>query len=347
MSKINPDYPKIRKWIDQPKNVVITTHRNPDGDAIGSCLGMQLFLEAFGHKVTVLMPSEYPLNFSWMPKIADCLIYDLQPDECKAALEQTEWFIALDFNGLDRIDKMGEIWNQMKTDDIPSLLIDHHIDPEPFVQEIFSHTSASSTCELVYDFIMGLQEQKKMNSDIADCLFTGIITDTGRFRHATSSKVYRTASELKSFGARDVLINDYIFNSFTEKQLKLLGYCLYERMEVLEDYQTAIISLSREDYKTFDIQRGDTEGIVNYMLSMPHIRLAAFITEQPTIVKYSLRSKGDISVQEMASKYFNGGGHKNASGGAVHTSLRKAIDNFKKVLPQYVHSSINTNSINT
>jgi phosphoesterase RecJ-like protein len=340
MSQILPDIKQIEEWLSYPKDVVILTHRNPDGDALGSSLAMRHFLEKFSHSVKVIIPSEYPTNFSWMPGLDDALIYDLNQEDCLAALEKAEWLISLDFNGLDRIDKLGK--HIEKHSDKPSLLIDHHIDPEPFTDEVYSDTEASSTCEMLYKFIGMLDEVGKIDQTIAECLFTGIITDTGRFRHSTNKDVYKIAGDLKDLGIRDERVNDYIFNSYTEKQLRLLGYCLYKRLEVLEEFDTAIISLTREDYKRFNIQRGDTEGIVNYMMMMPHIRLAAFITEQPTIVKLSLRSKGDVSVQEIARNHFKGGGHKNAAGGSMRTSLSKAIKTFKSVIPPYVKKTLTT-----
>ena len=335
---ITPDTSVLREWISRPRDIVILSHRNPDGDAMGSSLALQSYFAGRGHSARVCLPSEYPANFEWMPGAADILIYDVEPENCVNALEKADLVICCDFNSLDRIDKMGEVLS--KREGVATFLIDHHIDPEPFADEVYSNPSASSTCEMVVEFLDMLGIDKRIERNVAEACYTGILTDTGRFRYAISSRLFEIAARLIASGVRDTMITDHIFNSNTEKQLRLLGYSLYERMEVLEDYNTAIISLSRNDYKRFAISRGDTEGIVNYMLSMPGIRLAAFITEQPTITKYSLRSKGDISVQAMAQQYFNGGGHKNASGGAVKLPLKKAVDNFKKVLPQFMGSPI-------
>ncbi len=336
--RIEPEIEQIREWLKQPRDIVILSHRNPDGDALGSCLAMRSFLEQMGQSVKVCLPSEYPVNFEWMAGAKDILIYDINPEECKQVIERSNLVICCDFNSLDRIDKIGELI-QLHSD-APVFLIDHHMDPEPFADEVFSDPLASSTCELVVELIGMMGEEDRMNRDVAEACYTGLITDTGRFKYALSPKVFEVAAKLLRAGVRDKMIVDKIFNCNTEKQLRLLGFALYERLEVLEDYDTAIISLTKEDYKRFSISRGDTEGIVNYMLTMPHIQLAAFITEQPTITKYSLRSKGDLSVQEMAREHFNGGGHKNASGGAVRKPLQKAIDDFKKVLPKYTKRSI-------
>ncbi|SRR6056297_224120 len=335
---ITPNIDTISEWLALPRDIVLLSHRNPDGDALGSSLALRSYFLNRGHGVKVCLPSEYPANFEWMPGAKEILVYDIEAEVCKAAIDQANLIICCDFNSLDRIDKMGEMVSEKEN--TPVFLIDHHIDPEPFADEVYSDPSASSTCELVVEFLTLLGADERLDRDVAEACYTGIITDTGRFRHSISARLFEIAARLAASGVRDNMINDYIFNSATEKQLRLLGYSLYERLEVLEDYDTAIISLSKDDYKKFAITRGDTEGIVNYMLSMPHIKLAAFITEQPTITKYSLRSKGDISVQKMARKHFNGGGHKNASGGALKISLQKAIDKFKKVLPEYMGSPI-------
>ena len=237
--------------------------------------------------------------------------------------------------GLDRIDKVGALISEL---DVPIVMIDHHIDPEPFYDWGISEPSASSTAELVYRFIEEAGYAHRMNQDIANCLYTGLITDTGSFKHATTVQAYRVASELKAIGIEDQWIQNRIFDTMSEKQIRLLGHCLANRMEVLADLSTGIIHLTREDYQTFDILRGDTEGIVNYILKMPGIRVAAFITEQPKIVKMSLRSKGDISVQKIASEHFNGGGHFNAAGGHSYQPLSTVIRHFKKILPNYILS---------
>jgi phosphoesterase RecJ-like protein len=215
------------------------------------------------------------------------------------------------------------------------VLIDHHIDPEPFADFMLSDTSASSTSELIYDFIHLLGQGKEIDPLVGNCLYTGIVTDTGSFKYSTSPKLFRIVAHLLEIGVNDYLLQDLIFNCLPEKQLRLLGHCLANRMEILEEYQTGIITLSRKDYERFNIQRGDTEGIVNFLLKLKKVKVAAFITEQPNIVKLSLRSKGDFSVQEIASRYFKGGGHKNASGGFSHLGLRKTVAKFKEILPLY------------
>ena len=323
---------ELKAILATPKDIVLTTHRNPDGDAIGSSLGLFHFLQKLGHSVKVTAPSEYPDFLAWMPGADDILIYDIQPEDVSDALKKADMVFALDYNGLDRIDKMGEI---IATLDCVKVMIDHHLYPEGFADFTLSDTTASSTCELVYDFIDKLEFVNYIDMKIGDALFTGILTDTGSFKYATSSKLFRIVANLIDLGVDDYRLQDLIFNSYKEKNLRLLGHCLYNRMEILDEYRTGIITLSKEDYETFDIQRGDTEGIVNFLLKMPHIKMAAFIHEQPKITKISLRSKGDFSVQVIARDHFKGGGHKNAAGGASFIGLKATVKKFKALLPDY------------
>lgn len=323
---------ELKALLNYPKDIVIVTHRNPDGDAIGSSLGLYHFLNKLGHTVRMVSPSEYPEVFSWMKDIEKIIVYDVEPEDSSAVIDRADMVFCLDFNALDRIDKVGELVDKAKG---ARVMVDHHLYPEPFADFILSDTAASSTCELVFDLIMGLGWKEHMDHIIGECLFTGILTDTGSFKYGTSAKLFRIVAELIEFGVDDYRLQDLIFNSMSEKHLRLLGHCLHNRMEILEEYQTGIITLTKEDYANFDIQRGDTEGIVNFLLKVKNVKVAAFITEQPTIVKISLRSKGDFSVQEIARRHFKGGGHKNASGGYSFQSLNATVRRFKSVLPHY------------
>jgi len=331
------DIQALQSYLTIPRDIAIIAHRNPDGDALGSSLGLQLFLERMGHSVTVVMPSEAPNSFGFLPSIGQMVIFDLRHDDARAYIDNADCIFCLDFNALDRIDKLGE---NVQFAEGKKVLIDHHLDPEPFADHMFSDTAASSTCELVYKFIHDLGKQDLINVQIGECLFTGLITDTGSFSYATRPYTYEVAAGLKAVGVDDYLLQDAIHNSLKEKHLRLLGHCLANRMEVIHEYGVAIIHLTRQDYLDFDIQRGDTEGIVNQMLKMKNVQVAAFITEQPTIVKLSLRSKGEISVQQIAANHFNGGGHRNASGAGVYAKLPDVIERFKGVLPRYLQKVI-------
>jgi len=323
---------ELKNLLSIPKDIAITSHRNPDGDAIGSSLAVYHFLKRHGHSVSVIFPSEYPDNFAWMPDADKILIHDIEPEDANNVLKRADIIFALDYNALDRVDKMGEVIAPLKS---TKVLIDHHLYPENFADFVLSDTTASSTCELIYDFLEMLDEKKGIDITVGECMMTGILTDTGSFKYSTSPKLFRIVADLLERGVDDYVIQDLIFNSLTEKQLRILGHVLDNRMEILNDYKTGIFTLTKKDYEHFDIQRGDTEGIVNYLLMLKNVKVAVFIHEQPTIVKISMRSKGDFSVQEICRKYFRGGGHKNASGGASYSSLSATVNKFKKLLPDY------------
>jgi len=322
----------LKALLSIPKDIVIVSHRNPDGDAIGSSLGLRHYLEQLGHTVKVLVPSEFPLFLNWMPGASDVLVYDISTSEVKAALESQDIVFCLDFNSLERIDKMGEIIANGKS---KVVMIDHHLLPEPFADFSLHDETASSTSELIFDFIRLLGDLGKMNLLIAECLFSGILTDTGSFKYSTSPKLFRIVADLLELGVDDGKIQNLIFNSLDEKHLRLLGHVLYNRMEILEEYRTAIIWLTKEDYEVFTISRGDTEGLVNFPLQLKNVTMVAFIHEQPTITKISLRSKSGFSVQEIARNHFRGGGHKNASGGYSYIGLWPTMRKFKSILPEY------------
>lgn len=323
---------ELKAQLASPKDIVILSHRNPDGDAIGSSLALYHYLTGHGHAVHVVLPSEYPDAFLWMPAIQNIIVFDNDPDRTREVCERAQIIFCLDFNSLDRIDKVGEIIQPLKT---VKVLIDHHLYPEPFADYVMSDTTASSTAEMVFDFVSLMGHKAEMSLPTAECIYTGIVTDTGSFKFSTSPKLFRVVAELLELGVDDYKLQDLIFNSLDEKQLRLLGHCLYNRMEILPEYRTGIITLTKEDYEHFEIVRGETEGIVNYLLKMRNITLAAFITEQPSIVKISLRSKGDFSVQDICRKHFKGGGHRNASGGFSFQPLKVTLRKFKELLPEY------------
>jgi phosphoesterase RecJ-like protein len=328
---------ELKGLLNIPKDIVIVSHRNPDGDAIGSSLALFHYLNQYGHAIKMIVPSEYPDAFAWMSKVEDIIIYDSEQETSEELISKAELIFCLDFNSLDRIDRVGELIaanTQCKV-----AMIDHHLYPEPFSDFPMSDTSASSTCEMIYDFISLLDDKSGLNKTIGECMFAGILTDTGSFKYSTSPTLFRIVAELLELGVDDYILQDLIFNTRKEKELRLLGYCLYNRMEVLPEHNAALITLTKEDYTNFDIKRGDTEGVVNFLLTMQNINIAAFISEQPKIVKISLRSKGDISVQQIATKYFKGGGHKNAAGGFAYNTLNTTVKRFKEALAEREHSN--------
>ena len=324
---------QIKDILTYPKDIVVISHRNPDGDAMGSSLAIKLYLEKMGHKVDVIMPSEFPSILSFLPATDDITIYDFEKARTANLIENAKVQFFLDFSGLDRIDAIGE---HIIASSAFKVHIDHHLDPEPFADFVMSDPTRSSTAELVYDFLIALDNGKHIDNKIAECLMTGIIADTGSFKYSADSKTFFTVAKLMGTGLQIADLQNKIYNNLSEKQLKLIGYGIDRKMELIPEFKTAIMTLSKQDYKDYDIQRGDTEGLVNYMLMMKDIDVAALITEQPTIVKLSLRSKGDTSVQEIVKNHFSGGGHKNAAGGQAFASIENVVSRFKDVLPRYL-----------
>ena len=324
---------EVKSLLSTPKKLVITAHRNPDGDALGSTLALSEYLKQLGHTVRVIYPSSYPLLFSWMQNVDQSVIDDDSTEVVDQYLKAADIIFFLDYNALDRIDRMGEVITKLKA---KKIMIDHHLNPDEECADIvFSNPKASSTCEMIFDFLEALGDSDKITVNIGESLMTGILTDTGSFKYSTSPHLFRVVAKLLEIGVDDYKLQDLIYNSLPLKNLQLLGYCLNRRMEILPEFKTGIITLTKRDYEDFDIQRGDTEGIVNYLLKLKDVKMAAFITEQPTIVKLSLRSKGDFSVQEIAKKHFKGGGHRNASGGFSFQTLGGTVKRFKELLPLY------------
>lgn len=325
----------LYQLIRQPARVVIVTHKNPDGDALGSTLALATVLRKLLHQVTVVLPNDYPPIFGFLPGIDDVIIGEMNPEKAMAEFEKAEIIFCLDFNALDRIDRFGL---DVLASRAVKILIDHHIDPEPFADHQISNSEASSTAELIYDFLQDLSLDGYIDIPAAESLYTGILMDTGSFRYATNPHVFEVAAALKRKGMDDYMLQIRLFNSMTEKQLRLLGHCLANRMELLSEYQAGIIWLDKDDYKQWAIGRGDTEGIVNYILMVRNMKLAVFITEQQNITKLSFRSKGNINVQEICATYFNGGGHRNASGGQMKGSITETLAKVKEIIPQTMNS---------
>ncbi len=323
------DLKAFQDLINRPKNIVLLSHRNPDGDAIGSCLGLSYFLESKGHSVQIILPSEYPLAFEWMKDADRIMIYDLNPQEAEKTVGNAELIICLDFNSLERIDRIGLKVMESRAFKI---MIDHHLDPEPFSDLAFSVTSASSTCEIVFDILTNLSGESALTYPVMEALYTGIMTDTGSFHHSTSEKVFSICALFKKLGLNDTRIQELVLNSQQDKYLYLLGHCLHNRMEIHSQQGFGLIYLTKDDYKKFDIRRGDTEGIINYLMMLKNVRVGALVMNQPSIVKLSLRSKGDYSVQEICKLHFNGGGHRNASGGSSKMTLEETLSKLKMVM---------------
>lgn len=327
-------FTELQEFLSEPRNVVIIGHRNPDGDAIGSTLGLKHYLDKKGHKTQVLMPNEYPDFLHWIPGSKTVKRFDRQNSQSVKALRKSDIVFLLDFNALHRVG--NDMQNTLEQYENDFALIDHHQQPDDFMY-MYSDTSMSSTCQMVYNFIEMMGDVELIDKDIATCLYTGIMTDTGSFRFSsTTSTTHRIIADLIDKGAENDRIHSNVHDANSYNRLLLLGQAL-SNMKVLPEYKTAFITLTEEEKKKFNYEKGDTEGVVNYALSLKGIVFAAIFIEdeEQGIVKISFRSKGKFSVNQFARNYFNGGGHDNAAGGRSDDSLENTIERFKSLLPTY------------
>ena len=302
-------------------------HQKPDPDAMGSSLGLYNFLLQFGHDITVISPTNWATWLNWMPGADEVLDYELERDKCNAILDEADWLFCLDFNIFSRTKHLSSKLQQLKC---IRLLIDHHQQPDTVNFEYgISNTAKSSTCEMVYDFIVESGNEDKIDIAIAECLYSGVMADTGSFRFpAASAGVHKMVADLKARGLQHTKVHENIYDNFLENRLRFIGHVLLHRMEVYYEYNTALIAVSKKDLLRYQVKTGDTEGLVNYPLSIQGIKLAALVIDRDEERKWSFRSKGDFDTNSFARKYFEGGGHYNASGGRSSESLDKTIQQF-------------------
>ena len=324
---------QLKGILDTPQKIIIITHWSPDGDAMGSSLGLYNFLRKRKHKVKAITPNEYPSFLFWMQGNDEVVNYSTNPLLAKKEIEKATVIFCLDFNSLKRIGQLGDILNKSKA---IKVLIDHHPQPDDFADIMLHDAKACSTAELVFDMIDLLGEKKSLDKNIANCLYTGIMTDTGSFRFpSATAKTHRVISELIQAGAENFKIHDYIYDDNTENKVKLLGYSLSEKLKVLQEYNAAFISLSADELKKFEYKKGDAEGLVNYALSIKGIKFSAFFVERDGMVKASFRSKGKFNVNLFARRHFEGGGHQNAAGGISQLSIDETVSKFIGLLSLY------------
>jgi bifunctional oligoribonuclease and PAP phosphatase NrnA len=324
----------LKRLLSTGQQIVIVTHWSPDGDAIGSSLGLWHYLRKKGHKVNVVTPNDYPEFLHWMPGHKQ--VTDAQRDPAKAAklIAKASLIFCLDFNDLKRINVLGKLVAESKA---PKMLIDHHPQPDNFAKFNLHRVAASSTAELVYEFIALMGDEKLVDKHIANCLYVGIMTDTGSFRFpATTARTHAVVQRLMEAGAENALNHNRIYDDNSENRIRLLGYALTDKLEVIPELRTAFFALSHEEHEHFNFQKGDTEGLVNYGLTMRGIVFSAFFAERDGIIKCSFRSKGKFDVNQFARENFNGGGHTNAAGGASQLSLKDTVAKFTKLLPAYL-----------
>jgi phosphoesterase RecJ-like protein len=322
--------PELIDFLSSPRQIVITTHHKPDGDAMGSSLGLYNALIQLGHRVQVVTPNDYGSFLHWLPGNETVIEFERSSNAALLALKAAELVFCLDFNDLKRVNELGTLISELG---LPTVMIDHHLNPPGFETYTFHNTEASSTCELIFDFLDAIGQKQTIDAQVAACLYTGIMTDTGSFKFpATTPKVHRLVAELMERGANHTFIHQAVFDQMSENVLRFLGHCFSHKLQVLPAHKTAYFSVSAGELEQFELQTGDTEGLVNYALNIRGIRFAALIIDRTKLVKMSFRSKGDIPANEFAATWFDGGGHFNAAGGQSNDSLEQTEARFLQAL---------------
>ena len=327
-------FDELKRFLEKPRNIVVVGHRNPDGDAMGSTLALKHYLAKKGHNCAVVVPNEYPEFLNWLPGSENTYRFDWQNSQSKRVIDNSDLIFLLDFNALHRVGHdMQKILEAYPND---FAMIDHHQQPDD-MKYMYSDVEICSTCQMVYQFIEMNNDLDFIDVDIATCLYTGIMTDTGSFRfRSTTSRTHRVIADLIDKGAENDRIHNNVYDANSYNRLLLLGQAL-SNLQILPSYKTAYITLTNEEKNRFDFQKGDTEGVVNYALSLKGIIFAAIFIEdkEQGIIKISFRSKGDFSVNKFSRNHFNGGGHDNAAGGKSEESMQETITNFTSLLSEY------------
>ena len=325
--------PKLKNYIETAERIVILSHFNPDGDTIGASVAWYDYLQGLGKQAQIIAPNDFPQNLKWMKGSETVLIANQHPEQAEELIMSADLMICNDFQSFPRLDKLEEIAQKSKA---TKVLVDHHIGPD--VEQfdlVFSTVDVSSTCELVFNLITRLSPESPVSTAVAEAIFTGIMTDTGSFSYSCNYKeTFEVVAKLVGLGIDTCRIHREIYDTFSEDRLRLLGHCLTNRLTVLPEFSTAYMYLTKEDLRTYNYIPGDTEGIVNYALSIKNIEFAAFFTERENRVRISFRSKGAVDCNAFAKTHYDGGGHYNASGGNSFVSIQETIQNFEKLLPQ-------------
>jgi nanoRNase/pAp phosphatase (c-di-AMP/oligoRNAs hydrolase) len=325
------DIQAIQLLLSTPKKIAIIPHRGPDGDAMGSTLGLYHFLLKNNHQAVVVSPNEFPDFLAWMPGSEAVKIFEKDKKNCTKILEEAELIFTLDFNALHRVGEMEKVLAELKA---PFIMIDHHQKPDDYATYTYSDTSFGSTCEMLYNFISLLGKRADIDKTIGTCIYTGILTDSGSFRFPkTTGTTHRIIAELIDLGVENTVIPTLLFDNSSFGRLQLLGRAL-QNMKVLTEHKTAYTTLTQDELNTFDYVKGDTEGIVNYGLNIKGILFTAIFIEnkEERIIKISFRSQGDFDVNQFARDHFNGGGHRNAAGGKSEVSMEETINKFEDLV---------------
>jgi phosphoesterase RecJ-like protein len=342
ISQANIDH--VEKWFERADKIVIVSHVSPDGDAIGSSLGLWHFLNSQDKNVHVIVPNAFPDFLKWMPGAKEVIQYNRYKEFADKLIMEADVICCLDFNVLSRIDEMEEI---VRVSPGRKMIVDHHLYPGDFARIVISHPQISSTSELVFRLICQLGNFSDITKEAAECIYTGMMTDTGGFTYNSNDReIYLIIGELLSKGIDKDEIYRNVFNTHSEGRLRLMGYVLYEKMQVFPQFNAALITLTREEQKKFQYKKGDTEGFVNMPLSMKGICFSVFLREdmEKDMIKVSLRSVGTFPCNEVASEFFNGGGHLNTSGGEFYGPMEEADALFKQALVKYEDLLLGKNS---
>jgi phosphoesterase RecJ-like protein len=324
---------EIFPLLTEPRHIAITMHQKPDADAMGSTLALKHFLVQLGHSVTVISPTNWAGWVNWMPGTKEVIDYEQDKQKADAVLDKADWLFCLDFNIFHRTKTMTEKLKQLTC---TKILIDHHQEPDVVSFNYgISDTAKSSTCEMVYDLIVDSGHADKINYETGECIYAGVVGDTGSFRFASAhAGVHSLVADLKSRGLIHGKVHENLFDNFLENRLRFIGHVLLNRMQVFYEYNTALIAIPKNDILKYHIKTGDTEGLVNYPQSIQGIKLVALVIDRDEERKWSFRSKGDFDCNTFARKYFEGGGHYNASGGRSSDSLEKTVEHFKKAMKE-------------
>lgn len=339
------DIGQLKDLLAIPQKIVITTHHKPDADALGSSLALYQYLIKKGHQVTVITPSDYPSFLNWMPGQNLVIAYDKEKPSQKieALIDEADFIFCLDFNHLDRIFDLGP-W--VAASHAKKVMVDHHLQPDGFAHFQLSNTKAAATAELIYDFICLLGDHELIDREIADCIYAGILTDTGSFKHpSTSRSVHLIVADLLRIGVNPSRIHKLVYDNSNLNRLRFLGFVLKDKLEVMPEFHSAIIAITKAETKEYQVDTGDTEGIVNYALSIKGIVMGIVIIDRKDMVKLSFRSIGDFDVNTFARKYFEGGGHKNAAGGKSSLTLEETVTAVRQAIKDNQKQLIEANQL--
>lgn len=329
----NTDFAKISELLSVPRNILITSHTNPDGDAIGASLALHGYLKQKGHDVRVMVPDPYPSFLAWMPGHEEIAVFTREKEVCLKYIEEADVLFSVDYNSLDRLGGAAEA---AKASRAVKVLFDHHKLPAPHFDLKISVVAVSSTAELSFEFIAASGDKDLITKEIAECIYAGITTDTGSYSYSCNYvRTYEIVAELFRKGIDGEHIHRLVYDTYSESRLRLLGYALSQKLVVIPEYNTAYISLTKEELDRFNYEVGDTEGVVNYALSISGINLAALFSERDNVIRASFRSKGSFKCDVLAREHFDGGGHANAAGAYSYVSMEETIERFRNLLPKF------------